>query len=97
MRAPDWLLVHGYYGHEVRLGHAWLLRNAQIFCPTCDRLFDEQLYYALVDAVPEVTYTYEDALVNIIKQRHYGPWERMADSNGWGDGTAWDAAPKRAG
>lgn len=97
MRAPDWLLVHGRYGHDVSLGHAWLLREGQIFCPTYDRLFEEQLYYAFANAVPEVTYTHVDAAVNIVRQGHYGPWERMADSNGWGDGTLWDGASKQAG
>lgn len=75
MRAPQWLLVHGYFDCQgVRLGHAWLLHEGKIFCPTLDRVFDEAAYYAEHQTVPLVTYTLHQAANLVIEHKHYGPW-----------------------
>ena len=75
MRAPQWLLVHGYFDCSgAILGHAWLLHEGKIFCPTMDRLLNEQAYYAEHQTVPLVTYTVQEAARMVIEHKHYGPW-----------------------
>lgn len=76
IQAPQWQLVHGYFDcQRVRLGHAWLLHQGKIFCPTLDRVFDEAAYYAEHQTVPLVTYTVHQAAKLVIEHKHYGPWE----------------------
>ncbi len=75
MRAQQWLLVHGYFDCEgVKLGHAWLLHEGKIFCPTFDRVFDEQEYYDAHHTVPLKTYTATEAAQQVIEHKHFGPW-----------------------
>lgn len=77
MRAPSWTLVHGCFECDgARLGHAWLLRDGEIFCPTFDRVFDESEYYAKHHTVPLVTYTVMEAVRFAVIHKHYGPWLR---------------------
>ena len=75
MRSPRWLLVHGYFDcRGAIVGHAWLLCEGKIFCPTMDRLFHEPTYYAKHQTVPIVTYTVREAAKMAIRYKHYGPW-----------------------
>ena len=73
MLDPRWHLVHGYFG-PLKTGHAWLLRDGEIFCPTLDRLFPEPCYFERHLAVAVVTYTAKQAAGEVIRSGHYGPW-----------------------
>lgn len=67
----EWLIVHGrWYG----VGHAWLARGEQVFCPTTDRIYFEADFLASHDAEQVITYTFAEAASLICKHRHYGPW-----------------------
>jgi hypothetical protein len=69
------VLVHGYFDCQgVKLGHAWLLHEGKIFCPTFDRLFDEAAYYAEHRTTPLVNYALHQAANLVIEHKHYGPW-----------------------
>jgi len=78
-QAPEWLLVHGYFDLGLHLGHAWLLHEGKIFCPTLDRLFDESDYYEKHDAVPLAFYSVRQAAKLLIEHKHYGPWDHADD------------------
>ena len=75
MQAPEWVLVHGYLDCEgVPIGHAWLLHEGQVFCPTSDRIYSEAEYAAEMKAVILVTYNLKQAAAAVVAHRHYGPW-----------------------
>jgi len=75
MQAPEWVLVHGCLGCEgVAIGHAWLLHEGQVFCPTGDRIYSEVEYAAEMKAVILATYNQNQAATAVLAHRHYGPW-----------------------
>lgn len=73
----EWLIVHGrWYG----VGHAWLARGGQLFCPTTDRVYSEADYLASHYAEPIITYTFTDAARTVCESGHYGPWHEAAEA-----------------
>lgn len=72
-RGEEWVIVHGTWT-EYAIGHAWLARGEQVFCPTTDRIYSEADYLASHHAEPRITYTVSEAAGMVRRSRHYGPW-----------------------
>ena len=78
-QAPSWTLVHGWLDYGPAIGHAWLEKEGNVFCPTSDAVFTIPAYYALHHARVIAKFSRIQACVCLIKSNHYGPWEDFAE------------------
>jgi hypothetical protein len=74
---PEAKLIHGSIrgsGEEKRIRHAWVEVGDKIFDPVMNKMVPKWLYEEQFNAQPEKIYTHEEALISLVKNRHYGPW-----------------------
>lgn len=89
--APGARLVHGSVrigqakdasGQGIEIAHAWVELSdggkRVAFDGVQSQFYDLDDYREKMKAVEGASYTREQALVNLLKHRHYGPWERGA-------------------
>jgi len=75
---PDWVLVHGTVVKPLdgkRIDHAWCEKDDLVYDPTQNLHCSKEKYVSFLDAVVNNVYDQEQAMINSIKYRSYGPWE----------------------
>lgn len=79
---PGLLLVHGTIVQiHARIGHAWLiLPDGRVYDPVLNRCFSGREYVGRFEAIPECTYTLEQAAQAALHHRHLGPWAENCDT-----------------
>lgn len=76
-------LVHGSIEGmgNPRIGHAWVVDvDGEIFEPTSGKHFDSATFKVVFHPIEYVRYDGTEARVNILKLKHWGPW----DDKSWG-------------
>jgi hypothetical protein len=80
-----WSPAHGEAGDTVVHGkvtnvegktfdHAWVERGDTVIDPTAGTTMPKARYYAVMQAEPESRYTPTEAIRNMIRAKHHGPW-----------------------
>ena len=81
----DARLVHGTVsilqaksadGAGVPIDHAWVECGGVVYDGVQRQFYDKADYYEKMRAAARRAYSREDALVNMLKHKHFGPWER---------------------
>ncbi len=71
-------LVHGAIGNKettAMLGHGWVeIGEGIVFDGVMQKFYNKEAYYRELQAVPEQTYTRQEAFDKMKKIRMYGPW-----------------------
>lgn len=105
--APDWaskhpegnpVIVHGtVVGGPDRktMGHAWLELDGEVADPTIGVRLKKEDYYKAFEAKPDTKYTEQQALVNMVRNRHYGPWTKQEAEGREIERIAGDTKPER--
>ena len=87
MSAPDakkWILCHGVgilQSDGKPFGHAWVENGSRVIDQSNgnDINFPKKLYYGLLKAPVKGTklykYTSEQVAINVLKIKHWGPWD----------------------
>jgi hypothetical protein len=70
------LVVHGRItnGEGRTFDHAWIERGDKAIDPTTGVVMERDRYYALLDAKPDSKYTSTQAILNLVRAGHHGPW-----------------------
>jgi hypothetical protein len=72
-RETEARLVHGQYHQGA--GHAWVvIPGGIVFDGTMNRFYAAEVYYQIMQVVPEVEYAAEEAIELGVQHGHYGPW-----------------------
>ena len=87
MKNPNAKLVHGVVTGQgaingIQYGHAWVEDGDTVIDNTLRgdlRRLPKQLYYRIGNINITRKYTYNQALENLIKYEHYGPWDKVFD------------------
>lgn len=75
------LLVHGtingrrWTGKDLNNPHAWIEDGEEVFDPVLDKKMPKEMYYELMNAVPDHKYTFKQVCKITAKNKHWGPWE----------------------
>lgn len=74
--AERFALVHGYIGHRMPIGHAWIeTGDGRVYDPVDDRYLPAAEYAASQGAVVERRYTRTEAMRMMVERDgHCGPW-----------------------
>jgi len=78
---PGLTLVHGTVSGQgplkgVRFGHAWIERGDTVVETTLgDKEIPKDLYYAIGEVSDAAAYTPREAMVLMLRTKHWGPWE----------------------
>jgi len=57
------------------IDHAWIELDDKVVDPTAGVEMDKEKWYGLVNAELHSHYSYEEVMVNTLRNRHWGPWE----------------------
>ena len=73
-------VVHGFVTNieGKRFWHSWCEEGDKVYDLTTlgsDKPIDKEKWYKLVNAEPKARYSTERALVNSIREGHFGPWD----------------------
>lgn len=73
----DAVLVHGsIQGFDnPRIGHGWVERGGEIYEPITNKMWHPAVFDALYNPVVDHRYTSDQLRLNIVRSRHWGPWE----------------------
>ena len=77
---PDAILAHGtingrrFTGKDFDNLHAWVEEGNRVIDIVWGKEFEKQVYYELMNAKVIETYDHEQVLINILKYKHWGPW-----------------------
>ena len=74
---PEAKLIHGSIrgsGEEKRIKHAWCEVGDKVFDAVLGKMVPKWLYQEMFNAETTKTFTHEQALINLVKNKNYGPW-----------------------
>jgi hypothetical protein len=54
--------------------HAWVEQGNKVIDPTAGVIVSKKFYYRDVEAIVDTKYTVEQALICMLKSKHFGPW-----------------------
>lgn len=73
----EWTLVHGEVNgrpHIGRIGHAWLELDGWVYDVVGDEVMLGEAYILKFGAQSSQKYTFREAITELLKYGHYGPW-----------------------
>ncbi len=56
--------------------HAWIEKRNQVIDPTIGLVTTKEHYYDMLEAVPEARYSEVEAIRNMMRCSHHGPWHK---------------------
>lgn len=73
------VLVHGLVTNPIKpkpFWHAWIETDDKVYDCTLDQEFDRDRYYELfsIDPTKLIKYEQSDAMIQMVRNRHWGPW-----------------------
>ena len=74
---PEAKLIHGSIrgsGEEKRIKHAWCEVGDKVFDGILGKMVPKWLYAEMFNPEITKTFTHEQALINLVKSKNYGPW-----------------------
>jgi len=79
MDHPEYMLVHGIingrrFGIDKDNPHAWVEKDNVAYDLVQDQELPKETYYEVFGAVPDKTYTHNEAIKMMLKHEHFGPW-----------------------
>lgn len=79
LQAEDWTLVHGEVNAgsklgNIRMDHAWLEKEGQVYDAVLDGLFEQDDYYRQCEVTEAKCYRSKEVILNISHFGHWGPW-----------------------
>ena len=72
-------VVHGtvrFVQSGKRGDHAWIEKGKRVLDPTIGVSMDKATYYSLLEAVAEARYTEGEAVGQLVRCSHHGPWHK---------------------
>ncbi len=69
-------LIHGSIQGEdnPRIGHAWVDTGEGIYAPVIDKDLPYDFWIRFAKPIEEVRYTKTEAMIQMLRSKHWGPW-----------------------